>query len=128
MPDKKKILVADDADAVITVLVTALEIEGYEVVAVANGNDAYDTAMSQEFDLAIIDQLMSGLLGIDVLRKLRVAGNELPIVILSGVDDDDIVVNSLKSGAIDFIRKPFRLPELSARIEKHLATAANTST
>jgi DNA-binding response OmpR family regulator len=128
LADKKRILVADDADAVVTVLVTALEIEGYEVVAATNGNEAYDTAMSQEFDLAIIDQLMSGILGIDVLRKLRVAGNQLPVIILSGVDDDDIVVTSLKSGAIDFVRKPFRLPELGARIEKHLAIAPKSST
>lgn len=116
--DTKKILVADDVEAVTTLLVTALEINGYEVVVTANGQDALEQGLSGDFDLAILDQLMPGLLGIEILGRWREAGVEMPVVILSGVEDDDFVVGSLESGAADFIRKPFRLPELMARVKK----------
>jgi DNA-binding response OmpR family regulator len=129
LPETKRILVADDADAVTTVITTALEINGFDVTATDNGNHALELATTEHFDLAIIDQLMSGMLGIDVLKRLRMEGNELPVIILSGVDGADIVVDSFQSGAADFIRKPFRLPELLARMEKHLSTgSAKTST
>ncbi len=129
MSETKRILVADDADAVTTVITTALEINGFDVTATDNGNHALELATTEHFDLAIIDQLMSGMLGIDVLKRLRLEGNQLPVIILSGVDGADIVVDSFQSGASDFIRKPFRLPELLARMEKHLSTAAaKTST
>lgn len=118
--DTKRILIADDVEAVTTLLVTALEIAGYEVVVARNGQQALEFGRDQEFDLAILDQLMPGLLGIEILTQWRAAGIDLPVIVLSGVEDDEIVVGSLESGATDFIRKPFRLPELMARIKLHL--------
>jgi DNA-binding response OmpR family regulator len=118
--ETKRILIADDVEAVTTLLVTALEIAGYEVVVARNGQQALELGRDQEFDLAILDQLMPGLLGIEILTQWRGAGIDLPVIVLSGVEDDEIVVGSLESGATDFIRKPFRLPELMARIKLHL--------
>lgn len=118
--DKKRILIADDVEAVTTLLVTALEIAGYEVVVARNGQQALELGQNQDFDLAILDQLMPGLLGIEILKQWREAGIEVPVIVLSGVEDDEIVVGSLESGATDFIRKPFRLPELMARVKLHL--------
>lgn len=109
---------ADDVEAVTTLLVTALEINGYEVVVAANGQEALEDGLTGDFDLAILDQLMPGVLGIEVLGKWREEGVDMPVIILSGVEDDDFVVGSLESGAADFIRKPFRLPELMARVKK----------
>ncbi|REK21238.1 MAG: response regulator [Actinobacteria bacterium] len=119
--EKARILVADDVEAVTTLLVTALEIAGYEVEVATDGEKAFELGNSGEFDLAIIDQLMPGLLGIEILKGWRREGLDMPVIMLSGVEDDDIVVGSLESGAIDFVHKPFRLPELMARVKKHLS-------
>lgn len=108
-----------------TVLATALEVNGFEVVVTDNGQEALRLAMTDDFDLAIIDQLMPGMLGIEVLQKIRYSLSEMPVIILSGVDDDEVVVGSLRAGAADFVRKPFRLAELVARIEKHLPVLAS---
>jgi DNA-binding response OmpR family regulator len=117
----KRILVADDVEAVTTLLVTALEIAGYEVVVAENGQKAYELGTTGEFDLAVIDQLMPGLLGTEILQRWQGEGIDMPVIMLSGVEDDDVVVGSLDSGAIDYVHKPFRLPELMARIRKNLS-------
>lgn len=55
---------------------------------------------------------MPGLLGGEILTKWQEEEIDLPVIILSGVEDDDVVVSTLEGGAVDFVRKPFRLPEL----------------
>lgn len=119
-PGRQRILVADDVEAVTTLLVTALEIAGYDVVVAENGQKAYELGKSGEFDLAVIDQLMPGLLGTEILGRWQAEGISMPVIMLSGVEDDEVVVGSLDSGAIDYVHKPFRLPELMARIRKNL--------
>lgn len=120
MSEKKRILIADDVEAVTTLLVTALEVNGYEVVVATNGEDAFKLGKEEKFDLAIIDQLMPGLLGGEILSKWKEENINLPVIILSGVEDDDVVVSTLEGGAIDFVRKPFRLPELLTRIKRQV--------
>ncbi len=120
LADMKRILVADDAEVVTTLLVSALEVKGYEVVVANNGRQAYDLGVDQEFDLAIVDQLMPGLLGSEILLKWRENGVTMPAIVLSGVEDDDLIVGMLEMG-VDFVRKPFRLPELLARINRHFS-------
>lgn len=97
-----------------------MEIAGYEVTVARNGQQALDLGNEGAFDLAILDQLMPGLLGIEILARWRSAGIDMPVIVLSGVEDDAIVVGSLEAGAADFMRKPFRLPELMARVKRYL--------
>jgi DNA-binding response OmpR family regulator len=120
MPEVKRVLVADDSETVTTLLVTALELEGYEVETAQNGVEAYEKGMAGDFDLVILDQLMPGLLGLEIIERWQAEGRPLRVIMLSGVDDDRTVVNSLDLGAVDFVRKPFRLPELMARIRQRL--------
>jgi DNA-binding response OmpR family regulator len=120
MGEIKRVLVADDSDTVTTVLVTALELEGYEVETAGNGIEAYEKGLIGEYDLVILDQLMPGLLGLEVIDRWREQGRQISTIMLSGVDDDRTVVGSFESGAVDFIRKPFRLPELLARVRQRL--------
>lgn len=117
MSDPKRILVADDSNTVTTVLKTALETEGYIVEAARNGSQAYELGKTGSFDLVVLDQLMPGMLGIEIIEKWHDEGMETPVLMLSGVDDERTVVESLESGAVDFVRKPFQLPELLARIK-----------
>ncbi len=122
MSDPKRVLVADDSETVTTLLVTALELEGYEVEIAGNGVEAYEMGIAGDFDLIILDQLMPGLLGLEIIERWQREGHTMSVMMLSGVDDDRTVVSSLDMGAVDFIRKPFRLPELMARIRQRLPT------
>ncbi len=122
MSDPKRVLVADDSETVTTLLVTALELEGYEVEIAGNGVEAYEMGIAGDFDLIILDQLMPGLLGLEIIERWQREGHTMSVRMLSGVDDDRTVVSSLDMGAVDFIRKPFRLPELMARIRQRLPT------
>lgn len=115
-----KILVADDSETITTLLTTALESDGYEVSVATDGNQAYQLGLESEHDLAILDQLMPGLLGVEVIERWRQAGITTPAIILTGVDDERSAVESLDRGAVDYVRKPFRLPELLARIRQRI--------
>jgi two-component system alkaline phosphatase synthesis response regulator PhoP len=120
MTDRKRILVADDSETITTLLATALESSGYEVTTARDGNEAYQLGQAEEFDLVIIDQLMPGLLGLEVIERWRSEAIEPELIVLTGVDDERIAIESFDLGADDFVRKPFRLPELLARIERRL--------
>ncbi len=63
---------------------------------------------------------MPGLLGLEILERWGKEGHKHTTIVLSGVDDDRIAVDSLEAGAVDFVRKPFRMPELLARIRSRL--------
>lgn len=116
-----RVLVADDSPTVATVLSTALALEGYEVVVANDGLEAYEEGIAGHFDLVLIDQMMPGLLGLEVIERWQRQGIDHPVMVLSGVDDDDTVLGGVDEGAIDFVRKPFRLPELLERIRDRMA-------
>jgi DNA-binding response OmpR family regulator len=97
-------------------LSVALGAEGYKVVTAGDGVAAYELGSEHRFDLAILDHLMPGLLGREVLEKWKAEGLPFPVIMLSGVDEESTLIECLKLGAVDFIRKPFRVNELVARV------------
>lgn len=121
MSEAKRILVADDSETITTLLMSALRNSGFHVETANDGPEAYEKGKEGEFDLVILDQLMPGMLGLEVIEKWHEEGFETPVIMLSGVDDDRTVVESLQKGAVDYVRKPFRLPELMARVHHRLA-------
>ena len=120
--DMARILVADDAASIRLLLKRYLQADGHEVIEAEDGMAAYECGISDDVDLAILDQLMPGLKGIDVLHRWRQEGITFPVVVLSGVDDETTVINSLDMGAADYVRKPFSPGELKARVERFLGT------
>lgn len=120
MSEKQKILVADDSETIRALLRTALQGAGYEVDMADDGLSAYELGRDQEYDLVIMDQLMPGLLGLEVIERWRDEGIDTPVLILTGVDDDRTAVESFDRGAVDYVRKPFRMNELVARIRMRL--------
>lgn len=120
VPEKQKILVADDSETIRSLLQTALENAGYEVDTAESGPETYEMGRDEKYDLVILDQLMPGLLGLEVVERWRADQNAVPVLMLTGVDDDRTAVESLDSGVVDFVRKPFRMPELLARIRTRL--------
>ncbi|MEZ5175021.1 MAG: response regulator [Acidimicrobiia bacterium] len=117
------ILIADDAATIRLLVKRHLQAAGHEVTEAVDGPAALELGRSQGFDLAILDQLMPGMKGIDVLHTWRSEQIDLPVILLSGVDDHHAVVDSLEEGAADYIRKPFSPSELNARVGRVLATS-----
>lgn len=123
MPNAQKILVADDAPTVTLLLTRALESAGYDVTVVHDGVAAYEAGVSEDFELALLDHLMPGMLGSEVLQRWNEEGVLFKTIVLSGMDDDDLVIQLLELGAVDFIRKPFNIKELLVRVRLQLPAA-----
>ena len=119
-PAMARILIADDSPTVRLLLRRHLEADGHEIIEAGDGTTAYETGRTGQIDLAILDHLMPGMLGLDVLHRWRSEESTFPVLLLSAVDDDTTVVRSLELGAFDYVRKPFSVPELKARVAARL--------
>jgi DNA-binding response OmpR family regulator len=115
-----RLLIAEDDEGIRVPLVRALEREGYEVDAFADGDAAMAASVTGDHDLVIIDVGLPGTDGLEMCRRLRAARPDVPIVFLTALDTELDVVNGLDSGADDYVTKPFRSAELLARIRAHL--------
>jgi len=111
------ILVVDDEPGVRAALQDALELEGYDVLAVENGLKAVMTLTDRPVDAVVLDVAMPYVDGMEVCRRVRAAGNEVPILMLTAKDSVDDRVAGLEAGADDYLVKPFALRELLARLK-----------
>ncbi len=120
-----RILVVDDERAVRESLRRALELEGYEIDLAEGGGEALEVLGSEtQPDAVILDVLMPGVDGIDVCKRLRRGGNQLPILMLTARAEVENRVAGLDAGADDYVTKPFALEELLARLRALLRRAA----
>lgn len=115
-----KIVLAEDEEHIGYMLKFRLEKEGYEVVWKGDGKAALEAVLAERPDIVILDVMMPGLSGFQVLEKLKLGEStrDIPVVILSGKSQESDIVHGLRSGAIDYITKPFRTGELIARIQR----------
>lgn len=114
---KQRILVVDDDPAVTSVLRRGLAYEGFAVKVANSGLEALDSAREQPPDLVILDILMPGLDGLEVLRRLRAADEQLPVLMLTAKDAAQDEVLGLQLGADDYVVKPFTFDVLVARVK-----------
>ena len=121
------ILVVDDERAVRESLQRALELEGYHVELAADGESALAVIAerAQSPDALILDVLMPGIDGLEVCRRLRGAGNSVPVLMLTARAEVDSRVAGLDAGADDYLPKPFALAELLARLRALLRRAGS---
>lgn len=110
------VLVVDDDEAIRTALERALNLEGFVVSAVDGGRAALEAVAADQPDLLVLDVVMPDVDGVAVARTLRDQGRELPILILSALDEVDDRVAGLQAGADDYLVKPFAVDELVARL------------
>jgi DNA-binding response OmpR family regulator len=115
-----RILVVEDEARILAFLTRGLEAEGYTVVAADNGRDGLALAASGEWDLVVLDLLLPGLSGLQVLRDLHRARPRLPVLILSARSDLQTKLRGFELGATDYVAKPFALDELLARVRVQL--------
>ena len=110
-----KILIVEDDQTISKLIAASLSISGYESVPCFDGNEAVHMVRNEEFDLILLDIMLPGLDGFQVMEKIRETGT--PVIFLTAMGDVSDRVKGLKSGAEDYIIKPFEPLELLARIE-----------
>ena len=121
-----KILIVEDEEKIARFVELELTHEGYEVDKVADGREAVDQALANDYDLILLDVMLPGLNGLEVLRRVRKV-KSTPVIMLTARDAVMDKVAGLDAGADDYITKPFAIEELLARVRvacKHHAAQA----
>lgn len=115
----KRILVVDDEPQITRMLRASLQSSGYEVLIANNGTQAYERLIADRPDLVITDLAMPEMNGIELTQAIR-GVSQIPIIVLSVRDSDQMKVLALDEGADDYLTKPFSVPELLARVRAQL--------
>ena len=111
------ILTIEDDSAIRRGIVDALGFAGYRVLQAANGRDGLDMALHQSYDLLLLDLVLPGPGGLEILKAVRHARPTLPVIVLTARSQEDDRVSGLRQGADDYVVKPFSARELLARVE-----------
>ncbi len=123
----KKILLAEDEEMLAAIVRDTLEVKGFEVKVATNGKEAVSLFQSFDPDLVLLDIMMPELNGYEVAESIRKSNQEIPIIFLTAKTQTVDVIKGFESGANDFIRKPFSLDELCARIQTLLKNSKGTT-
>jgi DNA-binding response OmpR family regulator len=127
MPTCKILTIEDDA-AIRRGIVDALTFAGYEVIQSADGNAGCRDAVAREYDLLLLDMVLPGKTGLEILREVRNVHPTLPVIILSARGEERDRVSGLRLGADDYVVKPFSVDELLARVEAVLRRSPSRPT
>jgi DNA-binding response OmpR family regulator len=114
---RRKILIVEDEESIRYLLEQNLEFEGFEVLLAADGEIGLKMAENEDPDLILLDLMLPKMSGMEICKRLRSTGNEVPIIMLTAKGQSIDKVIGLKSGADDYLTKPFEIMELIARIE-----------
>ena len=110
----------EDEEGIARILQLELEHEGYTVGRASDGRSGLKKAVSGEWDMLLLDVMLPEMNGIEVLRRLRQAGNPIPIILLTARDTIPDKVSGFEQGANDYVTKPFAMEELLARVRNLL--------
>jgi two-component system phosphate regulon response regulator PhoB len=121
-----RILVAEDEKQIADMIAFKLANSGHQVIRAQDGEQAMRMAQAQQPDLIMLDAMMPGLGGFEVLRKLKAdsALRSIPVIMVTAKGHERDVLGGLRGGAVDYVVKPFSLKELAARVELALAREA----
>lgn len=117
MNNTKKILVVEDDESLMMGLEENLKSAGYEVIKAVNGNEALEHGLKHKPDLILLDIMLPGMSGYEVCRKLRDAGKQMPIIMVTARGEEFDKLHGFEMGADDYVTKPFSIKELLARIK-----------
>ena len=121
---KSKLLIVDDEVHILELLRYNLESNGFEVVSAESGEEALAIIKSTELDGVVLDLMLPGIDGIEVLRQIRISENmRLPVIMLTAKNEEIDAVIGLEMGADDYIGKPFRTREFVSRVKSVLRRA-----
>ena len=122
-----RLLVVEDEPDLASTLRKSLVEEGFAVDVVADGQDALWQASSVSYDVVILDLMLPGLSGIEILQRLRAAGNRVPVLVLTARDGSADKISALNTGADDYLTKPFTFAELLARVRALIRRSAGVA-
>jgi two-component system copper resistance phosphate regulon response regulator CusR len=120
----QRLLIIEDERKVLRSLERGLQSEGYEIATAATGEQGYERALTQSFDCLVLDLMLPGRDGLEVLADLRRAGKKTPVLVLTARDAIEDRVLGLDTGADDYLVKPFAFAELLARLRALLRRAS----
>ncbi|MEM1178158.1 MAG: response regulator transcription factor [Acidobacteriota bacterium] len=121
----QRILVVDDDHDIVTTVQVTLELEGFEVITAHSADEAEDQIKRSGLPhLAVVDIMMPGRTGIELCRAVQ-KYCDLPVIMLTAIDDDDTRVSTITEVAEDYITKPFHPPELAARVKRVIRRIGN---
>lgn len=125
MPARDSILVVDDTVESLRLLVDTLEREEMSVLVARSGEEALELLAHAVPDLILMDGMMPGLSGLETTQRIKAvpAWAHIPIIFMTGITDPDHLVAALRTGGVDYVRKPVVIDELLARIRVHLGNA-----
>ncbi len=115
-----RLLIVEDETGISNFLRDGLREEAFAVDVCSNGKDGLDTALSNDYDLILLDWMLPGISGIELCRQYRKVNKTTPIIFLTAKDTVDETVFGLEAGANDYLKKPFSFTELLARIRVQL--------
>ncbi len=116
MPNKKRILLAEDEEHLLEAIKLNLELEGYKVATANNGKKALQIFKEERFNLVILDVMMPEIDGFVVAETIRLENSDVPIMFLTAKNTNEDKISGLKKGADDYLTKPFNLEELILRV------------
>jgi DNA-binding response OmpR family regulator len=122
------ILVIEDEPGIVDFLERGLRAHGFEVSSALDGVSGTEKALSADVDLVVLDMMLPGRSGLEVLTTLHDAKPMLPVIVLTARGDVEDRVTGLDAGAVDYLTKPFSLSELAARIRAQLRVASQAPT
>jgi DNA-binding response OmpR family regulator len=118
------ILVIEDEPGIVDFLERGLAAHGFDVVSATDGDRGIEQALTADVDLVVLDMMLPGRSGLEVLERVREAKPALPVIVLTALEEIEHRVTGLDAGAADYIVKPFSLTELAARIRAQLRMAS----
>jgi DNA-binding response OmpR family regulator len=121
-----QILVIEDEPGIVDFLQRGLRSHGFDVTSAPDGESGLEKALSAPVDLVVLDMMLPGRSGFDVLAELHEQKPALPVIALTALGEVEHRVAGLDAGAVDYLSKPFSLSELAARIRAQLRVAAQT--
>jgi DNA-binding response OmpR family regulator len=121
-----KILLVEDEQKIADFICEGMRTKNYTVTHCADGNQGYESASKNTFDIIILDIMLPGHDGLDILRSIRQMGIDTPVILLTARNELGDRVQGLEMGADDYLAKPFYVEELNARIQALLRRHAGT--
>ena len=116
----KHLLIIEDEEGILQFLKQGLEEENYQISSATNGLDGLTLFQNEKFDLVLLDWMLPEMTGLEVCKKIRETNSKTPIIFLTAKDTVQETVEGLKTGANDYIKKPFSFDELVERIKVQL--------
>jgi DNA-binding response OmpR family regulator len=123
MTPKPRLLIVEDEPAIRVGLIDVFTFHGYAVESAANGEQAWQMLMRGPWALALLDVMLPGMDGFELLRRLRARDRDLPVILLTARGTEDDVIEGLSLGADDYVAKPFSVAALVLRVQAVLRRA-----